>query len=148
MQICKFKGSRSGRARSQVAGVVPRMALRMPLNGSADPLSLLFQHLHCRRRTSSWLLPSASAKQHLSTGNLTDGVRMALSIDNVQPPLGMKFTPRSLRSGGLSAAYSVGVSERTVLRIANHDGDGVLFLHYVDPLTRPTDAARILFARL
>ena len=138
IQVNKFKGSDSG--------MVPRMSLKIPLEGPDDPVRQLFDTLLIRRARCLWLF-GKSTSACLTRSDLNTAVTAALSRDGVKPPLGVKFTPRSLRSGGLTAMHSIGVPQDMVLRIANHSGDSVIYRHYVDPLTRPTPAERVLFGR-
>lgn len=63
-------------------------------------------------------------------------------------PLGMQYSGRSLRSGGLSVAYTVGVPKGIYLHLRNHLNERVFFRHYVDPLLPPSEAARCFFGHL
>jgi hypothetical protein len=60
---------------------------------------------------------------------------------------GERFTPRSLRSGGITSAYTFGVQLERIMRLSNHGTAAVAMRHYVDPLAPPTPAARVFFQR-
>jgi hypothetical protein len=52
-----------------------------------------------------------------------------------------------LRSGGITAAYAVGVPLERIMRLSNHASLAVVMRHYLDPLVPPTPAARVFFQR-
>lgn len=55
--------------------------------------------------------------------------------------------PRSLRVGGISVAYAVGVPFERIMRLSNHVSTSVVLRHYLDPLLLETAAARVFFSQ-
>jgi hypothetical protein len=53
------------------------------------------------------------------------------------------YTARSLRSGGISAAYAAGVPLERIMRVSNHASTAVVLRHDLDPLMPQTPAAWI-----
>lgn len=60
----------------------------------------------------------------------------------------MKFTGRSLRFGGLTAAYAVGLRIEVIRRLSAHESEKILFRHYVDVLQPPSAEAHLFFDRI
>jgi hypothetical protein len=69
-----------------------------------------------------------------------------LAVSAVAHP-GSRYTPRSLRSGGIKAAYTVGVPLERIMRVSNHASAAVVLRHYLEPLLPLTPAARVFFDR-
>mgnify|MGYP003476553559 FL=1 len=76
-------------------------------------------------------------------GATAAGVR---AVGAIAPP-GTHYTPRSLRSGGIKAAYAAGVPLERIMRVSNHVSTAVVLRHYLDPLVAPTPAARVFIDR-
>jgi hypothetical protein len=121
------------------SGHAPRVSICIPTSGEADPIRRLFHLLITSVSVPS--LPWFCARD-LSTAAAA-GLR---AVGAVAPP-GTRYTPRSLRSGGISAAYAVGVPMERIMRVSNHASTAVVLRHYLDPLMPPTPAARIFFNR-
>jgi hypothetical protein len=122
------------------SGHAPRVALHLPTAGPSDPVHRLFFRLlaDALHVEEAWFsLRSLSAAT-------ADGLR---AVGAVAPP-GTRYTPRSLRSGGITAAYAVGVPMERIMRVSNHASTAVVLRHYLDPLVPPTPAARVFFHRL
>jgi integrase len=69
-----------------------------------------------------------------------------LVIDET-PPLGSKCTPRSLRGGGISAAYAGGFGLPAIMRLSNHASATTVHRYYLDALLPASEAGRTLFRR-
>jgi hypothetical protein len=121
------------------SGSAPRISLYIPTAGEPDPIRLLF-----RRLLADATSPDASwfCVRDLSLAAAA-GLR---AVAAVAPP-GTRYTPRSLRSGGITAAYAVGVPMERIMRVSNHASTAVVLRHYLDPLVPPTPAARVFFNR-
>jgi hypothetical protein len=122
------------------SGYAPRVSIRIPTAGTSDPICRLFHLLLADTTTrpdSSWFcirdLSAAAAA----------GLRAVAAF----APPGSHYTPRSLRSGGITAAYAVGVPLERIMRVSNHASTAVVLRHYLDPLVPPTPAARVFFDR-
>lgn len=124
------------------------IALRIPLFTGRDFLREILQLLCSFSEPMSWLFPVPNNPSlRMSVSMLNSIVKREVRRAGVEPPLGMKFTGRSLRSGYLTAAYTTGVKKEVILRLANRSGEKILFFHYVDTLAKPSAAARAFFAR-
>jgi hypothetical protein len=66
------------------------------------------------------------------------------AVGAISPP-GTRYTPRSLRSGGVTAAYAAGVPLERIMRVSNHVSRTVVLRHYRDLLVSSTPAARVSF---
>jgi hypothetical protein len=121
------------------SGHNPRVSLYIPTWGESDPIRWLFRLLLAAapRSSSPWF-----CARDLSAA-ATAGLR---SVGAVAPP-GTCYTPRSLRSGGISAAYAVGVPMERIMRVRNQASTAVVLRHYLDPLMPPKPAARVFFGR-
>lgn len=126
----------------------PRIALRIPLLVPSDPVARLRPSLsslvHCTCSTESWLCPGhhrrpvAAAELHRTLRYITRGLSL---------PAGTKFTPRSLRSRGISPAYATGLPLPVIMQLANHHTAEVVHWHYLDAWIPPSHAARFFFSR-
>jgi hypothetical protein len=121
------------------SGHAPRVSLYIPTAGEPDPIRRLFSVLlaDSLRPGAPWFnmrdLSAAAAA----------GLRAVAAI----APPGARYTPRSLRSGGITAAYAVGVPMERIMRVSNHASTAVVLRHYLDALVPPTPAARVFFDR-
>jgi hypothetical protein len=121
------------------SGHAPRVALSFPTDGESVPIRRLFVRLlgdaTCREEPCFSLRTLSAAA--------ADGLR---AVAAVAPP-GTRYTPRSLQSGGITAAYAVGVPMERIMRVSNHASAVVVLRHYLDPLVPQTPAARVFFDR-
>lgn len=108
VQLRRFKYSESG--------LVPLIALRIPVRGLEDPFSILFRRLTQAASPNGFLFPSRARSQGATAQLMSNTVAASLADTGTLPPLGFKFTPRSLRSGGISAAYAAGVPLDIIMR--------------------------------
>lgn len=138
VQLRVFKYGESGSA--------PRVALRIPVSSTGnDLIASLFTRL-CRasRGPTSYLFAGIHA---LPLPASTLGASMLALVSRFPPPAGTKWTARSLRSGGISAAYASGVDLPVIMRLSNHTSADVVHKHYLDALVPPSAAARVFFSR-
>lgn len=128
--------------------------MRFPLEGPIELLhrlrSLLLQGCG---RLADYLFPATLSRAHLpdkprSNPTHNPFVKQSNAELQILPPKGMKFTPHSLRSGGLTAAYSVGFPLERIPRFSGHETDEIIFKHYIDVLTPTTSATRTFFGHL
>jgi hypothetical protein len=121
------------------SGYAPRVSIYIPTSGEPDPVRRLFCLLlaDAARPGDPWF-----CSRDLSLA-AADGLRAVAAI----APPGTRYTPRSLRSGGITAAYAVGVPMERIMRVSNHASTAVVLRHYLDPLVPPTPAARVFFNR-
>jgi hypothetical protein len=120
--------------------IVPAGVL-IPTTGEDDPIRRLFMRLLASTRADAFAIPFFSRCDLVAA--IADGLRGVAA----RPPLGTRFTPRSLRSGGITAAYAVGVPLERIMRLSNHASVAVVMRQYLDPLVTPTPAARVFFQR-
>lgn len=93
---------------------------------------------------SQWGLPRETLKD--ASKLATQWVEDACARLNVKPPLGGKYTSHSLRKGGASAAYAVGVNLRDLCDLGDWaPGSPVPMKHYIDLSVVACDAARAFF---
>lgn len=86
----------------------PRIALRIPLPRLPDPIFELLRKLGASASgPDAYLFPGRSSSVAITVAALLTFLDALVAY--VHPPAGTKFTARSLRSGGISAAYAVGV---------------------------------------
>jgi hypothetical protein len=126
------------------SGVAPRVSLVIPTAGPGDPIRRLFVRLLADSRAAGH---STTSTPWFQRGDLVAATAAGLRGVAAQPPPGARFTPRSLRSGGITAAYSVGVPLERIMRLSNHSNAAVVMRHYLDPLVPPSTAARVFFSR-
>jgi hypothetical protein len=122
------------------SGFAPRVAIRIPTADESDPIRCLFRRLLAAfqgRPHAQWFV------QRDLLGATAAGLR---AVGAIAPP-GTHYTPRSLRSGGITAAYAAGVPLERIMRVSNHVSTAVVLRHYLDPLVAPTPAARVFFDR-
>ena len=74
-------------------------------------------------------------------------VRDIIAQSRRAPPPGTKWTPKSLRSGGITAAHSIWFPPAVIAHISNHDSVEILHRHYLDALQPSSAAARVFFRR-
>jgi hypothetical protein len=110
VELRVFKYGKSGHA--------PRVSICIPTSGEGD---LIRQFFHLRITSVS--VPSLPwfCSRDLSTAPAAD----LCSVGAVAPP-GTRYTPQSLRSGGISAAYAVGVPMERIMRVSNHGSTAVV----------------------
>jgi hypothetical protein len=126
------------------SGVAPRISLLIPTAGPGDPIRQLFIRLVATPRAAGH---ASATSPWFQRGDLADATAAGLRAVSAHPPPGARFTPRSLRSGGITAAYSVGVPMERIMRLSNHSSVAVVIRHYLDPLVPPSPAARVFFSR-
>jgi hypothetical protein len=63
------------------------------------------------------------------------------------PPFG-RFTCRSLRSGCISAAHTIGILLARIMALSGHSFPPVLIRHYLDASIAPSPSAREMFGRM
>lgn len=134
LQMRQFKGGESGS--------IPRIAVRIPtpMNPTPDPISLLFRRLlEASSPNEPRLFPQATA------GTMASGLSELVSRE--VPPRGTSYTPRSLRSGGMSAANAIGVPLPSIMRLSHHTCTQTVHRHYLDALLPACSAGRIFFQR-
>jgi integrase len=136
LQMRIFKGSETG--------VVPRVAIRIPIPAvpgpAHDPVYRLVARLVAATSPAApRLFPHATAASvHASVQQL---------VSSEAPPRGTKYTPRSLRSGGISAAYAEGVGLPAIMRLSNHASATTVHRYYLDALLPASEAGRTFFRR-
>jgi hypothetical protein len=123
------------------SGFAPRVSLSIPTTGDRDPVRLLFLKLF------SATAPSQTAFPWFTRLDLVSATAAGLRHVSAAPPPGARFTTRSLRSGGITAAYSVGVPLERIMRLSNHSSTAVVMRYYLDPLVSPSADARVFFLR-
>lgn len=128
-------------------GVVPRIAIRVPIVDDADPVAALLRRLVAAAPASQFLFPGVRNDEPVLASLLNRITSSLIAQTGTVAPLGMKFTPRSLRSGGISSAFATGVPLELIMRISNHQDATVVRRHYLDPQTECSDEARLFFAR-
>jgi hypothetical protein len=122
------------------SGFAPRVALRIPTANESDSIRCHFRRLLAAfqgRPHAQWFV------QRDLLGATAAGLRAVGAI----APSGAQYTPRSLRSGGITAAYAAGVPLERIMRVSNHVSTTVVLRHYLDPLVALTPAARVFFDR-
>lgn len=119
-------------------GVVPRIALRIPVTGPQDDVAQLFRPLASAAPPSGFLFPDCTRRKSAPASFLGRAMSALIAETGTIAPLGFKFIPRSLRSGGMSAAYATGLPLELVMRLSNHTDEQVVRRHYFDPQTVPT----------
>ena len=93
---------------------------------------------------SQWALPGDSRAD--ASALATAWLQEACARLGVKAPLGGKFTSHSLRKGGASAAYAVGVNLRNLCDLGDWaPGSPVPMRHYIDLSVIACDAARAFF---
>lgn len=130
-------------------GLVPRTTLRLQFYDGPDMLRSLFLHPKSRWAGSRhWLFQSAFSRlrapdklKTVPAPNTFVKHQLSFTTATTSLALSMKYSGRSLRSEGLSAAYTVGVPKEVAMRLSNHRDEKVFFRHYVDPLMPPSEAA-------
>ena len=130
-------------------GVIPRLAIRVPIHGQNEPIGLLLHPLADAAAPSGYLFPG-SGRAHVKPAPaslLAEAMSSALAATGALPPVGLKFTPRSLRSGSISSAYAVGLPPELIMRLSNYSDQKVVLKHYLDPQTRTSPEARLFFGR-
>jgi hypothetical protein len=123
------------------SGSSPRVSLVIPTTGDDDPIRRLFLRLLACTPVSS------AAAFWFNHHDLVATTAAGLRGVAARPIPGARFTPCSLRSGGITAAYAVGVPLERIMRLSNHASAAVAMRHYLDPLVPPTPAARVFFQR-
>jgi hypothetical protein len=123
------------------SGFCPRVSLSIPTTGNTDPLHSLFLRLPADTRASAAGLPWFCHR------DLVSATAAGLCGVSARPSRGERFTPRSLRTGGITAAYAVGVPLERIMRLSNHATAADVMRHYLGPLVPPTPAARVFFQR-
>ena len=127
------------------SGVYPRIHLRIPYTAPSDPVYRLLRRLVLSAGSSTgWLLPGWGP---FPVSAVTFNRSIKSLLRGTPAPLGSRYTPRSLRSGGMSAAYAVGVPIPVIMRLSHQSDAKVVQKHYLDALTRPCAAARLFFSR-
>jgi hypothetical protein len=126
VELRVFKNGTSGHA--------PRVPICISTSGEADTIRRLF-HL---------LITSVSVPSLLwfCDRDLSIAAAAILRAVGAVAPPGTRYTPRYLRSAGISAAYAVGILIERIMRVRNHPTTAVVLRHYLDPLMPPTPAAR------
>jgi hypothetical protein len=122
------------------SGHVPRVSIRIPTEGELDVARRLFRLL---------LADASLCRSHpwFTLRDLSAAAAAGLRAVAAHAAPGTRYTPRSLRSGGITAAYAVGVPLERIMRVSNHASTTVVLRHYLDPLVPPTPAARVFFHR-
>lgn len=128
-------------------GVVPRIALRIPLTGPYDEIGQLFSRLVTSAPPSGFIFPDCTRRKSAPASFLGRAMSALIAETGTIAPLGFKFTPRSLRSGGMSAAYATGLPLELVMRLSNHTDEQVVRRHYLDPQTVATTHSALFFSR-
>lgn len=128
-------------------GVVPRIAMRIPLTSLSDPIRMLLRFFSSLAPPSGYLFPDRSNLNAASPAFLAQAVSTAFTATAPRAPVGLKFTPRSHRSRGISAAYATGLSFELIMRLSNHSDRKVVLRHYLDPKTPASDEGRLFFGR-
>lgn len=118
-------------------------SLHVPIAGPNDPIGCLFRALYTAA-PNGWTFPGNTGGPVYSTA--MNGTVRELS-SQINPPPGAKFRPRSLRSGCISAAFSVRVPLPAIMRLSNHHDEKVVHCNYLDALTPPCPESRVFFAR-
>jgi hypothetical protein len=116
------------------SGFAPRVALRIPTADDSDPIRCLFRRLLAafQGRPHAQLVLQRDLRGATAAG--------LCAVGAIAPP-GTQYTPRSLDSGGITAAYAAGVPLERIMRVSNHVSTAVVLRHYLDPLVVPTPAA-------
>lgn len=93
---------------------------------------------------SQWRLPGESLRN--ASALATAWVQDVCERLGAKAPLGGKYTSHSLRKGGASAAYAVGVNLRDLCDLGDWaPGSPVPMKHYIDLSVVACDAARAFF---
>lgn len=137
IQMVHFKYGESGSA--------PRIALRIPVSPPADPVYRLLRALSVAAGPHGYLFTAPRGSAPMSAAALRSS--LGALVKGRPPPAGTKFTARSLRSGGISAAYSAGVRLEVIMRLSNHTSAEVVHKHYLDALLPVSASARLFFGR-
>jgi hypothetical protein len=90
-----------------------------------------------------WFLASALLSAAGAAIPLFNYRDLVAATDSGVQGVSARYTPRSLRSGGITAAYAVSVLLERIMRLKNHASASVVMRHYLDPLVPPTPAARV-----
>lgn len=127
-----------------------------PFHAAWDPSRLVFRllcrWLQLRGPVSSndffWALPGVLTPAPTWSSSLVNvWLREVLTILDVVPPVGCSWSSHSLRSGGASAAFSLGVDLLTIMNWGLWSTLDSLHL-YVDVLVRADAAASLFFGHL
>jgi hypothetical protein len=114
--------------------------LRFPLSITLDVVSKLLTSLsQCEAGTPLLPFSAALLNSHL--------IRLSRKSDQPPPPLG-RFTCRSLRSGCISAAHTIGIPHARIMALSGQSSPQVLIRHYLDASIAPCSSAREMFGRL
>jgi hypothetical protein len=110
-------------------------------------LRLLRRWLHSRGTVSDdayfWTLPEEVSPESWTFALINAWMQEILSVLQVHLPLGCSWSSHSLRSGGASAAYALGVDLLVIMNWGLWSSLDSLHL-YVDVLVQP-DAGTVLF---
>lgn len=109
------------------SGSLPRSSSRIPTTGPTDSVDRLFRHRISMSR------PTSSSPFFRSL-DLARATQAGLYATKAKAPLETRFTPRSLRSGGITAGYASGVFLERIMRLSNHVPTAIVYRHYLDPL--------------
>lgn len=144
MRVRRFKGSETG--------IAFQLAMHFPLNETGDELGGLMAKI-LPEKPGDWLFPANTRfprppADHRSISDHNKFVQQLVQRWSLEPPKGTKFSGRSLRSGGLTAAYSVGVRTKALQRLSGHQDEQTLYKYYVDATKPPTREAHLFFDRL
>ena len=105
-------------------------------------------HGQARAVRELWRLPSdPRPKTSLSSDIIGKWLVQCLGDCGVTPPLGQAWTRHSMRSGGATAALTIGVGPFTIARWGIWKSFNSVML-YVDPLVRGCEAAALFFRHL
>ena len=114
-------------------------------------LRLLQRWLHARGTVSDdaffWALPEEASPEAWTSALINTWLQEILSVLQVQPPLGCSWSSHSLRSGGASAAFALGVDLLVIMNWGLWSTLDSLHL-YVDVLVQPDAAAALFFGHL
>jgi hypothetical protein len=114
-------------------------------------LRLLRRWLHARGTVSDdayfWALPGEASSEAWTSALINAWLHEILSVLQVQPPLGCSWSSHSLRSGGASAAFALGVDLLVIMNWGLWSTLDSLHL-YVDVLVQPDAAAALFFGHL
>jgi hypothetical protein len=125
------------------SGFSPLESLFIPTAGANDSIRSLFLRL----LESTPLSAAAAAIPWFNHRDLVAATDAGLQGVSARPPPGARYTPRSIRSVCITAAYAVGMPVEGIMCLSNHASAAVAMRPHLDPLVPPTPAARVLFQR-
>lgn len=126
-------------------GASPRISLRNPFPSHPDPVYELLRKVSAADSApSAYIFPGRSPFSLLTAAELRSSLNALVA--NLQPPVGTKYTARSLRSGVISVAYAAGVRLETIMHLYTHTSSEVVHERYLDVILTVSHAVRLFFS--